>query len=261
MPAHVKRLDLYRLWRLVRPAEGAARAALVVAESEEQARRLCVAGTYHPEIPAQDDPQRRKVEPDADAWNDPERSAVRLELDRRASSVHAGIVHREFNWRWPEVTTPRAVYALPVLSVEEPWAIEHDLAPFVTEIGWQAAGVDGERLAERIRVDVLADPYVDGTRVFRLLAVYFDGEPVMILQIGGRGGRDHLCRFITDPARYGMLLGWIATLLPAPEGVEHGSVVLGLDDERADLVEFYSGNVLEAQATDTQRKKARGVRR
>lgn len=252
------RLDLYRLWRLVRPVEGAARSALVVAESAEHARRLCAAGTYHPDVPAQDDPQRRRVEPDADAWNDPERSTAML--GGSSSSSYAGIVHREFNWRWPEVMTPRAVYALPVQSVEEPWAIEQDLAPFVTEVEWHTAGVGGERLAERIRVDVLADPYVDGTRVFRLLAVYFDAEPVMILQIGGRSGRDHLRRFITDPARYGLLLGWIVQLLPVPEDSEPDNVVLGLDDERTDLVEFYSGNVLEAQAADTKRKQTRGVR-
>jgi hypothetical protein len=82
----------------------------------------------------------------------------------------------------------------------------------------------------------------DGRRFWRLAAVYFDGQPVMITQNAGREGDDHRKRFITDFPRYQNMVAYLMSLV-RPEDWKNQDIVKP-DDEIEGLDEFY-GNKLD----------------
>lgn len=61
----------------------------------------------------------------------------------------------------------------------------------------------------RLQVRELVNVYGDGYRVTEMHTLWFDGEPVFIVQNAGRGGSDHRKRWVTDSARYWALLAYL----------------------------------------------------
>jgi hypothetical protein len=78
----------------------------------------------------------------------------------------------------------------------------------------------------------------DYRRYWELTTVWFDGQPVMIVQNAGREGDDYHERFITDPHAYADMVGYLRTLLPAD--LNDPSDVVDPNVERDDLLAFYS---------------------
>jgi hypothetical protein len=83
------------------------------------------------------------------------------------------------------------------------------------------AGNDAWRLSThdspRIEIRIYKDHHYDHRRFWRLAAVYFDGEPVMITQNAGREGDDFHRRFIVDQHRY---FGLVRAILEIPSKME-----------------------------------------
>lgn len=110
----------------------------------------------------------------------------------------------------------------------------YDHIPEITENLW---GVE----TDRIEINTLKDFDFDGRRCWTLRTVWFDGEPIMILQNAGREGDDHAKRFITDLPLYKKMVVYIKSLLPTDD--LSGGVVIDAEEGREDLISFY-GNEL-----------------
>ena len=98
---------------------------------------------------------------------------------------------------------------------------------------------------DRIHLRIYKDFNFDGRRVWILASVWFDGNPIMIIQNAGREGDDYACRFITDSAGYHDMVSHISSLrIPDTIDVESIDDPIDLDQERTDLLDFY-GNHLD----------------
>lgn len=82
----------------------------------------------------------------------------------------------------------------------------------------------------------------DGRRCWRLGSVWFDAQPVMIIQNAGREGDDYHARFITDHPRYRQMILYLRQIV-APQD-ESLSDVVSVETEIPSLTEFY-GNKLD----------------
>lgn len=65
-----------------------------------------------------------------------------------------------------------------------------------------------------IEVKIIKKFNFDGRRYWMLAAVWFDGNPIMVIQNAGREGDDHHARFITDPENYKKMLSYIKSMIP-----------------------------------------------
>jgi hypothetical protein len=84
----------------------------------------------------------------------------------------------------------------------------------------------------------------DGRRFWKLVSVWFDGQPVMILQNAGREGDDHVDRYITAPELYREMVSYVQSLLPVE--VKNVNDVVEEDEEIENLADFY-GNSLDGE--------------
>ncbi len=97
---------------------------------------------------------------------------------------------------------------------------------------------DQNKKLKRVEIRYYKDHSFDGERCWTLASVYFDGEPVMIYQEAGRGGRDHCLDFITDRIRYKGMVVYLCSLMP-PEP-EEAAYDPDEDIERLDTFYGYS---------------------
>lgn len=97
-----------------------------------------------------------------------------------------------------------------------------------------------EKKNKRVKIKIIKDVRFDSRRFWRLATVWFDDEPVMIIQNAGREGDDHSARFVTNHKRYVKMISFIKTLHPENYNVDD------MVDENQDLPEltnFYSTNL------------------
>lgn len=66
----------------------------------------------------------------------------------------------------------------------------------------------------RFSIKYYADPYIDGYRVWRLASIWIDNKPFMVIQLAGRGGRDHTGKFITDSELYVKCVQYLQSFCP-----------------------------------------------
>lgn len=141
--------------------------------------------------------------------------------------------------------TPRELLA------REPETIGHDFAVlfYGRDILVPELGENPQRftttVSERIEIRVYKHhTFSCGRRFWRLAAVFFDGEPVMITQNAGREGDDHVHRFIVDAARYGAMVGHLLSLLREVAFDDHRDTTrISMDDDVAGLTSFYCGEL------------------
>lgn len=131
------------------------------------------------------------------------------------------------------------------LLAREPVRVEtdfHDLEGHaynhLSELGFSIRDLK-ETWAPRIEVRVYGYRQEDSRRYWKLAAVYFNWEPVMIVQNAGREGDDHHARFMLNPDLYYRMLRVIAAL-PRSEAFEDqsGPGVL-MDEDIEGLDQFY----------------------
>ena len=130
------------------------------------------------------------------------------------------------------------------LFAREPQKIEKDFSELqgcyynhLSELELQLGDLDKAE-APGIELRVYGYKFYDERRYWQLSAVYFENEPVMIVQNAGREGDDHSERFIVDVDRYCAMLRVIAALprraglIPADADfvVDMNVDINGLDD-------------------------------
>lgn len=135
------------------------------------------------------------------------------------------------------------------LYARTPESVSKDLTYFhpcmqnhVAEIDWQRIPYsDQESKNTRIEIMIYKDPYIDGRRIWRVCAAFFDGKPVMAFQNGGREGTDHHRCFITNVERYNEMVKYIIALY-APLTAEDVSE-FSETEEIPVLGNFYDSNL------------------
>ena len=97
---------------------------------------------------------------------------------------------------------------------------------------------DWDKLSENTRVEVRCYKHIqiDHRRYWNVSGVFFDGEPVMIIQNAGREGTDHASRFITDKDRYFKMIEYLRTFIQEDDEI---SDVVSADDDVKGLGKFY----------------------
>ncbi|MFW5962150.1 MAG: hypothetical protein ACOCQR_00865 [bacterium] len=93
----------------------------------------------------------------------------------------------------------------------------------------------------------------DGRRYWRLRSVWFDNQPIMVLQNAGREGDDHAARFITNEEKYWEMIQYFHSLQHEEE-----EVLTDVFDESEDienLVTFYGKSLKDIELEEEVRPK------
>lgn len=97
--------------------------------------------------------------------------------------------------------------------------------------------------SDQIEIRTLEYHNVDGTRIWKLATVWFQGKPVGIFQKAGRSGRDHQARFIVDLPLYCELIAYLFSLYSF-EDIDDWDVI-PMDEDNPDLTEFYGSRYVQ----------------
>lgn len=95
--------------------------------------------------------------------------------------------------------TPNELYALESHSVTNDLYYLDGHLPELAGIDLTNASISN---TQYVVIRIVKEIIQDHSRYWRLATVWFRGNPVMVIQNAGRGGRDHMERFITDPVEY-----------------------------------------------------------
>lgn len=105
------------------------------------------------------------------------------------------------------------IYSLPArkLSLSD-YVLREDWFPELscTSPYLDTAVVDAMEAEGRLQVrELINDNIGDGYRMAQMSTVWFDGEPVFIVQNAGRSGRDHFKRWVTNSEKYVALVAYL----------------------------------------------------
>ena len=137
--------------------------------------------------------------------------------------------------------TPRQIYEMPAERVE--LGLSHLVGFYYNHIeeisdAWRAWLA--KRSNHRVEIKFIKDFYFDHRRVWTLATVWFDKNPVMIIQNAGREGDDHAERFITNKAAYIRMIDFISPLTPTQADTLPATIkTVGMDADIPELTEFY----------------------
>lgn len=70
-----------------------------------------------------------------------------------------------------------------------------------------------EECNKKVDIRYYVDHCFRGSRVWVLASVWYENQPVMVIQNAGRDGDDHSKRFITDEKLYKEMLSYIVSLM------------------------------------------------
>lgn len=88
---------------------------------------------------------------------------------------------------------------------------------------------------ERVEVKEIISYCFDGRRVWDLSTIWFDGNPVMVIQEAGREGEDHVADYVTDKERYREMIQYLRSL----EEEEDNYSFLEPNKDEPNLTSFY----------------------
>lgn len=143
----------------------------------------------------------------------------------------------------------------PAMSANElyawkPEAVETDLwrlGSHVPELPEWNYDWDLPSKENRVQVRVLWNSSSDGERCTFLATVWFDEAPVMVIQNGGRGGRDTVRRYITNEGHYRAMVAYL--LLFARDELK-GVDVIDPTVPMRELTDFYCEDVLTLRGSE-----------
>lgn len=137
--------------------------------------------------------------------------------------------------------TAKEVYALPYESeINELWSLKGYYYDFLPEIDDPLYSISLDKNT-RLKIRVLKEFDFDGRRFWRLQTLWFDNQPVMIMQNAGREGDDHRKRFITNKELYLKTLDYVRELLDEEEGDRIDDLVD--ENEERDYLNFYGNHL------------------
>jgi len=94
-------------------------------------------------------------------------------------------------------------------------------------------------ISTEVEIRTLGYRNFDGSRIWHLATVWFQGKPVMVIQNAGRDGDDHVRRYVTDTRGLRMLAGHVKALAFL-EVLENDDMrVIEEDEEASELSHFY----------------------
>lgn len=89
---------------------------------------------------------------------------------------------------------------------------------------------------ENVEIKYYKDHSFDGRRVWVLASVWYENEPVMIIQNAGREGDDHRKRFVTNKELYIKMVQYIMNLLLVDKDIDD---ICDENDDISGLASFY----------------------
>lgn len=94
------------------------------------------------------------------------------------------------------------------------WVLRDDWFPEIDSLTSRLSRDVLEALTQEGRLEVrnLVHDYIDGSRFRSMVTVWFDGQPVFIVQNAGRGGDDWRNRWVTDAPRYWALVSYLLSM-------------------------------------------------
>ena len=104
-------------------------------------------------------------------------------------------------------------------------------------------GIESINRSTRVEIKIHKDFDFDGRRFWRLASVWFDRQPVMIIQNAGREGDDYIGRIITDGGRYTLMVKHIYSLFQYKQGEEFNGDLRDPDEDFDDVDNFYGNNL------------------
>lgn len=114
------------------------------------------------------------------------------------------------------------IYCLPANTLNlSDWVLREDWFPELSNVlpSLGSAEFDEMENENRLHVRQLINNSTDGGyRVALMHTVWFDDQPVFIVQNEGRSGRDHVKRWVTNNEKYGALLAYIISKAAVPSG-------------------------------------------
>ncbi len=152
-----------------------------------------------------------------------------------------------------KVFTPAELYALrPVRVYYGSWHTVSVHLPEVPYYDIEADAMTAMEGSQRMETRTLVDHDYDGRRGWTLQTVWFDGQPVMVVNSSGRDGDEYHDRWITDSEAFGRMVAWLRSFLPAENlgYVEASSVIPA-------MTEFYSHTIHDYYDVDRQEPKNR----
>lgn len=103
--------------------------------------------------------------------------------------------------------------------------------------------IEGINRSTRVTVKVYKDFDFDGRRFWRLVSVWFDNKPVMILQNAGREGDDSVDRIITDSDTFGFMMSHILSLFRFNKDTAHTGDLHDPEEDYPTLTNFYNNSL------------------
>lgn len=100
---------------------------------------------------------------------------------------------------------------------------------------------------DRVVVKYIKNHCFDGRRIWRLGTVWFDGEPVMVIQNAGWEGDEHRCRFITDESRFIEMCKHIHNLWDEGLNLDHLCTIHTPEEDFGDKLTTFYGYSLGGQ--------------
>jgi hypothetical protein len=146
-----------------------------------------------------------------------------------------------------KVFTPRELYDLKPADVS--YYLDYLLNPHLPEV-YDAMDFNYKEAEQmqRIEIRVLADQIVSGDRVWTLATIWFDGDPVMVVN-SGEDRHDHR-RWITNKFLFEEMVKWLRSFLPTvieEDFVDEDTIIPAMTEfNNSTLHRFYDAEKQEA---------------
>jgi len=126
----------------------------------------------------------------------------------------------------------------------------YDHLPEISEKRYIDSYYGLEDVNEKIDIKYYADYSFDGRRTWTLASVWYENDPVMIIQNAGREGDDHRVRYITNEQSFKKMISYIESLLTVEDN-ECADLINDNDDIET-LDRFYGFSLHDLYNPDLQ---------
>lgn len=139
---------------------------------------------------------------------------------------------------------PVDLYAMPAqetiyFAVEVVSYLRGAIFDHIPEMPWDMGRNDfGD--SDRVEIRIIKEHWFDNCRLWRLATVWFDRQPVMVIQNAGREGDDWERRFITNDRQYKAMIEHLNSLFIADD---LDADCVSEADDLPGLTEFYGDNL------------------
>lgn len=150
--------------------------------------------------------------------------------------------------------TPEELYARDPEKIVNPFDMAKDYMTdylisyyynHIEEINLEPLDICYVGSSDKVEIRIYKDFNFDSRRFWRLCSVWFENEPIMIIQNAGREGDDHAERYITDRVKYREMITHIESLIRLKLDLSKlNNDVIEANSDVPALTSFY-GNALD----------------